>query len=80
MRDMLKHGRKFERMGPKKSGVFVRKIPRSKDEPVHLALEINPLDEDRYPTKKIGVIIRNQSELDSSEQHSQRRTWTKYYR
>ncbi|MGV9170801.1 MAG: hypothetical protein ACOC38_12795 [Promethearchaeia archaeon] len=65
MRDMLKHGRKFERMGTDESGVFVRKILSSKDESAHLVVEIKPLDKDGYPTKKIGVIIRNQNELDS---------------
>lgn len=64
MRDMLKHGRKFERMRTDEPGVFVRKIPRSKDEVAHLALEINPVDKDGYPKKKIGIIIESQTELD----------------
>jgi hypothetical protein len=64
MRDMLKHGRKFERMRTDEPGIFVRKIPQSKDEPAYLAIEINPVDEKGYPIHKIGVIIRSQSDLD----------------
>lgn len=62
---MLKHGRKFERMRTDEPGVFVRKIPRSGDEPAYLAVEINPTDEHGNPTKKIGVIIQNLDELNA---------------
>ncbi|MHA2462544.1 MAG: hypothetical protein ACXAEJ_15025, partial [Candidatus Thorarchaeota archaeon] len=37
LRDMLKHGRKFERLRIDESGIFVRKIPQSKEEPAYLA-------------------------------------------
>lgn len=65
LRDMLKHGRKFERLRTAEPGIFIRKIPQSRNEPAYLAVEINPVDEAGYPTNKIGVIIRNQDELDA---------------
>ncbi|KXH72351.1 MAG: hypothetical protein AM326_11215 [Candidatus Thorarchaeota archaeon SMTZ-45] len=65
LKDMLKHGRKFERLRTAEQGVFIRKIPKSKDEPAYLAVEINPIDKSGYPMNKIGVIIRNQYELDA---------------
>jgi hypothetical protein len=65
LRDMLKHGRKFERLRTDMPGVFIRKIPRSKDNPAYLALEINPLGEDGNPMNKIGIILKSQHELDA---------------
>ena len=65
LRDMLKHGRRFERMRTTEPGIFIRKIPQSKDEPAYLAIEINPIDKSGNPVNKIGVIIRNRLELDA---------------
>ncbi len=65
LRDMLKHGRKWERHRVDDSGVFIRKIPRSKENPAYLAVEINPIGEGGFPINKMGIIIRNQSELDA---------------
>ena len=65
LRDMLKHGRKFERLRTAEPGVFIRKIPRSKNEPAHLAVEINPIGQSGNPMYKVGALIRNQSELDA---------------
>jgi len=65
LRDMLKHGRKFERMRTTEPGIFIRKIPHSKDEPAYLAVEINPVDKSGNPISKIGVIIKNRAELDA---------------
>lgn len=65
LRDMLKHGRKFERLRTAEPGVFIRKIPRSRDEPAYLAVEINPIGQSGNPMNKIGVIIRSQNELDA---------------
>ncbi|MHA1905117.1 MAG: hypothetical protein ACW968_13995, partial [Candidatus Thorarchaeota archaeon] len=65
LRDMLKHGRKFERLRIDESGIFVRKIPQSKEEPAYLAIEINPIGDRGVPINKIGVLIRNQRELDA---------------
>ncbi len=62
---MLKHGRKWERMRTDEPGVFIRKIPRSKDNPAYLAVEINPIGESGIPINKMGIIIRSQSELDA---------------
>lgn len=65
LRDMLKHGRKFERLRTEEPGVFIRKIPRSKDKPAYLAVEINPIDERGFPINKMGIIIKNQKELEA---------------
>ena len=65
LRDMLKHGRKFERLRTAKPGVFIRKIPRTRDEPAYLAVEINPIGQNGKPMYKIGPLIRKQTELDA---------------
>ncbi|MFX1441727.1 MAG: hypothetical protein ACFFFD_15915 [Promethearchaeota archaeon] len=65
LRDMLKHGRKFERLRIAESGVFIRKIPRTRDEPAYLAVEINPISQDGKPMYKIGPLIRRKTELDA---------------
>jgi hypothetical protein len=65
LRDMLKHGRKFERMRTTEPGIFIRKIPQFKSEPAYLAVEINPIGKSGNPMNKIGVIIRDQNELDA---------------
>jgi hypothetical protein len=65
LRDMLRHGRKFERLRVDDAGVFIRKIPQYKSEPAYLAVEINPIGESGTPMNRIGVIIRNQRELDA---------------
>ena len=65
LRDMLKFGRKFERMKMDDAGVFIRKIPKYKDEPAYLAVEINPIGDDGLPVNKMGIIIRNLEELDA---------------
>ncbi|MHA1925524.1 MAG: hypothetical protein ACXABV_06705 [Candidatus Thorarchaeota archaeon] len=64
LRDMLRHGRKFERLRTEKPGLYIRKIPRSRDWPAYLAIEINPIGQDGKPMNKIGVLIRSQNELD----------------
>jgi hypothetical protein len=65
LRDMLRHGRKFERLRTAEPGVFIRKIPQYKDEPAYLAVEINPTGKNGSPMNKIGVLIRSQQELDA---------------
>lgn len=62
---MLKHGRKFERMGTDVPGIYIRKIPPSVIEEAYLAVEINPIGKDGLPTNKIGIIIRNTEQLSA---------------
>jgi hypothetical protein len=62
---MLKHGRKFERVRIDERGLFIRKIPRSRDGPAYLAVEINPIGQSGNPMYKVGALIRNQNELDA---------------
>jgi hypothetical protein len=65
LRDMLKHGRKFERLRTAEPGIFIRKIPRSKNEPAYLAVEINPIGQSGNPMYRVGALIRNQNELEA---------------
>ena len=65
LKDMLKHGRKFERLRIEESGIFIRKIPPSQLEPGYLAVEINPIGQNGLPMYKIGALLRNQSELSA---------------
>ena len=65
LRDMLKFGRKWERLRVDESGVFIRKIPSSREGPAYLAVEINPIGENGIPINKMGIIIRNQRELET---------------
>ena len=65
LRDMLKHGRKFERMRIDEVGLFIRKIPRSRDNPAYLAIEINPIDQGGNPMYKVGALIKNHDELEA---------------
>lgn len=65
LRDMLKHGRKFERMGTDEPGLFIRKIPRVKDEPAHLAVEINPIGQSGNPMYRVGALIKDKDELEA---------------
>jgi len=59
LRDMLKHGRKFERLRTAEPGIFIRKIPQSKNDPAYLAVEINPIGKSGNPMNKMGIIIRS---------------------
>ena len=65
LRDMLKHGRRFERLRTDEPGIFIRKIPRLKNEPAYLAVEINPIGQSGIPVYKVGALIKDQSELDA---------------
>ena len=65
LRDMLKHGRKFERLRTDEPGVFIRKIPRLKNEPAYLAVEINPIGQNGIPVYKVGALVKDQNELDA---------------
>lgn len=65
LRDMLKHGRKFERLRTSEPGIFIRKIPQYKNEPAYLAVEINPIGKSGNPMNKIGGLINSQNELDA---------------
>ena len=65
LRDMLKHGRKWERHRVDEVGVFIRKVPKTKENPAYLAVEINPIGDDGFPLHKMGIIIRSQKELDT---------------
>lgn len=63
LRELLEKGDNWEQMKTTEPGIFIRKIPSSKNRPASLAIEVNPPDEAGNPTKKTGVMIRNLHEL-----------------
>ncbi|NWF95941.1 MAG: hypothetical protein HXY34_07330 [Candidatus Thorarchaeota archaeon] len=65
LKDMLKHGRRFERVKTSIDGVFIRRIPQSRDEPACLVLEVNPIGRSGNPMNRVGSIIRNMDELNA---------------
>jgi hypothetical protein len=64
LRQFLNDGRNWERKATNISGVFIFRLPASKGRPATLAIEINPVDAYGSVTKKRGIVIRSNSELD----------------
>lgn len=63
LRELLEEGKDWKMMKTTEPGIFIRKIPASKNKPPSLAIEINPPDESGNPTKKTGIMVRNLHEL-----------------
>lgn len=63
--DFLKTGKDWGRMKTSIPGVFVIKMPAYRSSPTRLAVEINPLDASGNPTKRRGLYIRFNDELES---------------
>jgi len=64
LRDFFNKGRDWGRMKTNIPGVFVLKLPSSKYSPSRLAIEVNPADSSGNPTKKRGILIRSEEELE----------------
>src|SRR5437899_12058366 len=64
LRQFLNDGGNWERKSTNISGVFLFRLPASKGRPATLAIEINPVDAYGSVTKKRGIVIRSNSELD----------------
>jgi hypothetical protein len=45
-------------------GVFLLKMPAYKSRSASIAIEINPVDSSGAATKRRGIVIKSQSELD----------------
>ena len=60
----LKDGKDWERKATNISGVFLIKLPTFRGKPASLAIEINPVSSSGSATKKRGVVIRSNSELE----------------
>ncbi|MFO7837716.1 MAG: hypothetical protein R6V83_13820 [Candidatus Thorarchaeota archaeon] len=63
LKKFLEEAKDWKMMKTTEPGVFIRKIPSTKNRPASLAIEINPPDKSGNPTKKTGVMVRNLHEL-----------------
>ncbi|MEM2526024.1 MAG: hypothetical protein QXI49_07540, partial [Candidatus Methanomethylicaceae archaeon] len=63
LKSFLENGKNWERKRTTINGVFILKIPQSKNKPSRIIIEINPIDEFGNPTKKRGLILRNLEDL-----------------
>jgi len=60
----LKEGKDWERKTTNIPGVFLLKMPAFKGRPASLAIEINPVDSSGSASKKRGVVVRSEMELE----------------
>lgn len=60
----LKDGKDWERKPTSMPGVFLLKMPAYKSKSASIAIEINPVDSSGAATKRRGIVIKSQSELD----------------
>jgi len=63
LEEFLKTGKDWEKVKTSVPGVFVIKLPGSKNKEPSLCVEINPVDASGSPTKRRGLIIRSVDEL-----------------
>jgi len=64
LREFLAKGADWGRMKTSIPGVFVLKLPAYKSSPSRLTVEINPVDGFGNPTKRRGLLIRTDAELE----------------
>lgn len=60
----LKDGSDWERKPTNLPGIFILKLPPFKGRPATLAIEINPVDSTGSPSKKRGIVVRSEGELE----------------
>jgi hypothetical protein len=60
----LKEGKDWERKATSIPGIFLLRLPGLRSTAASLAIEINPVDSTGSSTKKRGVVIRSNSELE----------------
>ncbi|MGV9170281.1 MAG: hypothetical protein ACOC38_10125 [Promethearchaeia archaeon] len=65
LQKFLEEAKDWKMMKTTEPGIFIRKIPATKNKPASLAIEINPPDESGNPTKKTGIMVRNLHELQT---------------
>ena len=65
LRTFLESGEDWERKGTSLRGVSIIKLPRTKNRPASLAIEINPLDDMGRPMKKKGIMVMGPEEMDA---------------
>jgi len=67
LRSFLKTGVDWARLKTSFPGVFVLKLPPFRGNPARLAVELNPVDDAGNPTKRGGLILRDEGELEEYE-------------
>ena len=63
LEEFLETGKDWAKVKTSVPGVFVMKMPGSKNREPSLSVEINPVDASGSPTKRRGLIIRSVDEL-----------------
>ena len=63
LEEFLETGKDWAKVKTTVPGVFVMKMPGSKNREPSLSVEINPVDASGSPTKRRGLIIRSVDEL-----------------
>ena len=63
LRAFIEEGGDWERKATTLAGVSIIRLPATKNRPASLAIDINPLGENRLPMKKKGIMIMNATEL-----------------
>jgi hypothetical protein len=63
LEEFLQSGKDWAKVKTSVPGVFVLKMPGSKNREPSLSVEINPVDASGSPTKRRGLIIRSVDEL-----------------
>ena len=63
LEEFLETGKDWAKVKTTVPGVFVMKMPGSKNREPSLSVEVNPVDASGSPTKRRGLIIRSVDEL-----------------
>lgn len=62
--EFLKDGADWAKVKTSVPGIFVIKLPKYKNSPTRLAVEVNPVDAGGNPTKRRGLFIRHMGEFE----------------
>jgi hypothetical protein len=65
LRAFLETGEDWERKNTTVPGVYLIKLPRTRNRPASLALELNPIGESGLPIKRKGLMIMSGHELEA---------------
>ena len=63
LEEFLENGKDWAKVKTSVPGVYVLKMPGSKNREPSLSVEVNPVDASGSPTKRRGLIIRSVDEL-----------------
>jgi hypothetical protein len=63
LRTFIEEGQDWERKATSVKGVSIIRLPKTKNRPPSLAIDINPVNEHGVPIKKKGIMLMNSGEL-----------------